>query len=100
MIDITSSPFYFSYLSDYSILSMPIIFRSYLVIISDHLSYSIFHFIHTAFYLFDYLCTSYIPTYCSTFRSLPIERSTPLISWHCSLLSFLLSSEYSLHSYW
>src|ERR1700676_4354662 len=39
MIDITSSPFYFSYLSDYSTLSMPITFRSYLAIISDHLPY-------------------------------------------------------------
>src|SRR6202521_6133358 len=39
MIDITSSPSYFSYLSDYSILSMPIAFRSYLAIISDRLSY-------------------------------------------------------------
>jgi hypothetical protein len=65
------------------------------------LSYaSIFRLIHTASYLFDYLRTSYILTYCSTFRSLPIGRPTPLISWHCSLLSFLLSSEYSLRSYW
>src|ERR1700676_3685392 len=65
------------------------------------LSYtSIFHLIHTASYLFDYLCTFYISSYCSTFCSLPIGCSTPLISWHCSLLSFLLSSEYSLRSYW
>ena len=39
MIDITSSPFYSPYLSDGSILIMPITFRSYLAIISDHLSY-------------------------------------------------------------
>src|ERR1700676_1550654 len=79
---------------------IPILSRYYLGS-SLLLSYaSIFHLTHTASYLFDYLHTSYIPTYCSTFRSLPIGRSTPLISWHCSLLSFLLSSEYSLHSYW
>jgi hypothetical protein len=65
------------------------------------LSYaSIFHLIHTASYLFDYLCIFYILSYCSIFCSLPIGRSTPLIPWHCSSLSFLLSSEYSLHSYW
>jgi len=65
------------------------------------LSYaSIFHLIHTASYLFDYLCTFYIPSYCSIFRSLPIGRSTPLISWHCSSLSFLLNSKYFWHSYW
>src|SRR5882762_11764505 len=39
MINITSSPLYSSYLSDYSALPMPITFRSYLAIISDHLSY-------------------------------------------------------------
>jgi hypothetical protein len=65
------------------------------------LSYvSIFHLIFTASYLFDYLCTSYIPTYCSTFRSPPIGHSTPLISWHYLILSFPLSSKYSLCSYW
>ena len=65
------------------------------------LSYAcIFHLIRTASYLFDYLCTFYILSYCSIFRSLPIGRSTPLISWHCSSLSFLLSSKYSLCSYW
>src|ERR1700676_78401 len=61
---------------------------------------SFFHLIHTASYLFDYHCTFYILSYCSTFHSLPIGHSTPLISWHCPLLSFLLSSEYSLRSYW
>ena len=56
------------------------------------LSYaSIFHLICTASYPFDYLCTSYIMTYCSISHSLPIGRSTPLISWHCSSLSFLLA---------
>src|SRR5882762_11378159 len=65
------------------------------------LSYaSIFHLIHTAHYLFDSLCIFYILSYCSTFHSLPIGCSTPLISWHYPLLSFLLSSEYSLRSYW
>src|SRR5882762_3814373 len=64
------------------------------------LSYaSIFHLVLTASYLFDYLCTSYIPSY-SMFCSLSIGCSTPLTSWHYLLLSFLLSSEYSLHSYW
>jgi len=62
---------------------------------------SMFHLILTASYLFDYLCTSYILSYCSTFHSLPIRHSTPLISWHYPLWSFLLlSSEYSLCSYW
>jgi len=79
---------------------IPILSRYYLGS-SLLLSYaSIFRLIYIASYLFDYLRTSYIPTYCSTFHSLPIGRSTPLISWHCSSLSFLLSSEYSLHSYW
>jgi len=65
------------------------------------LSYaSIFHLICTASYLFDYLCTFYILSYCPIFCSLPIGHSIPLISWHCSSLSFLLSSEYSLRSYW
>src|ERR1700674_150324 len=40
---------------------------------------------------------SYIPSYCSIFCSLPIGRSTPLISWHCSSLSFLLAMY--LHSW-
>src|SRR5882762_10545964 len=100
MIDIISSPFYFP--------TFHLIHAYHILILSHYylgssllLSYaSIFHLIHTASYLFYYLCTSYIPTYCSMFRSLPIGRSTPLISWHCSLLSFLLSSKYSLHSYW
>ena len=100
-----------------STLSMPITFRSYLTIISDHISYRpmllsfilsaqpliyliIFHLIFTASYLFDYLCTFYILSYCSIFRSLPIGHSTPLISWHRSSLSFLLNSKYFLHSYW
>src|ERR1700676_1008105 len=62
------------------------------------LSYAcIFHLIRTASYLFDYLCTFYILSYCSIFRSLPIGRSTPLISWHCSSLSFLLAMY--LHSW-
>ena len=61
---------------------------------------SIFHLILTASYLFDYPYTSYILSYCSMFHSLPIGRPTPLASLHYLLLSFLLSSEYSLCSYW
>jgi len=117
MINITSSPFLLSLSFWCSTLSMPITFRSYLTIISDHISYRpmllsfilsaqpliyliIFHLIFTASYLFDYLCTFYILSYCSIFRSLPIGHSTPLISWHCSSLSFLLNSKYFLRSYW
>src|SRR5882762_5309278 len=100
MIDITSSSFYFLTFHFIHAYHIPILSRYYLGSF-PLLSYaSIFRLIHTASYLFDYLCTSYIPTYCSIFRSLPIGRSTPLISWHCFSLSFLLSSKYSLRSYW
>jgi len=103
MIYIILSPFYFPYHSD--IPPYPCLSHSNLISLLSQiislLSYaSIFCLIHTASYLFDYLCTSYILTYCSMFRSLPIGHSTPLISWHCSSLSFLLSPKYSLCSYW
>src|SRR5882762_906559 len=38
-----------------------------------------------------YICTSYIPSYCSTFRFLPIGHPTPLTSWHYPLSSSSLA---------
>jgi len=102
MTDIISSPFHFPYHSNIPPIyayHIPILSRYYFRSLSL-LSYaSIFHLIFTASHLFDYLCTFYILSYCSTTCSLPMGRSTPLISWHYPLLSFLLSSKYSLHSY-
>src|ERR1700676_1834344 len=103
MIVITRHPFTFLIILTFHLIyayPIPILSHYYLVS-SLLLSYaSIFHLIRTASYLFDYLRTFYIPSYCSIFCSLPIGRSTPLISWHCSSLSFLLNSKYFLHSYW
>jgi len=96
-------PFYFPYHSDippYLCLS-----HSHLILLLSR----IISLIVLCFYFSSYphsllsiwlSCTFYIPSYCSIFRSLPIGRSTPLISWHCSSLSFLLNSKYFWHSYW
>src|SRR5882762_10830942 len=97
MTDITLSPFYFPYHSDVP-LYLCLSHSDLISILSQNNSLIVLCF--TASYLFYYLCTSYILSYCSTFCSLPIGHSTPLISWHYLLLSFLLSSKYSLCFYW
>jgi len=90
----------FSLLFWHSTLSMPILSCYYLGSPFLLSCTSIFHLIITASYLLDYPHTFHIPSYCSTFHSHPIGHSAPLISWHYILLSFLLSSEHSLRSYW
>src|SRR5882762_12018515 len=97
MIIIISSPS----LSFFIILTFCSIYACHILTLSHYyFNYLFYCLILLSFILFDYLCTSHILSYCSTFHFLPIGHSTPLTSWHYPLLSFLQSSKYSLHSYW